>query len=156
MMYKLYFSQKLPISLDEAWDFFSSPDNLEKITPCNLDFKIQHHWADKNMYSGQIIAYTIRPFWNIKLEWVTEIIAIQKPEYFIDEQKFGPYIFWHHEHWFSAISKGVVMEDLIYYKLPWGILGKALHHMKIKKDLDAIFIHRRAALEKIFGPYLEN
>lgn len=152
-MYKLYFLQKLPIDLQEAWDFFSSPSNLEKITPQSLAFSIKHHHENKTMYLGQILSYTIQPLWNIKVEWVTEIIAMQKPSYFIDEQKFGPYSFWHHEHWFRPIQGGVLMEDIVYYKLPFGILGKALHQLKIKKDLENIFAYRREALEKLFGPY---
>lgn len=152
-MYKLHFSQKLPIKLEEAWDFFSSPSNLEKITPPALAFKIQHHHENKKMYPGQLISYTVQPLWNIRWEWVTEITAVQRPVYFIDEQKFGPYAFWHHEHWFSSIPEGVLMEDLIYYKLPFGFIGRALHHLKIKKDLDEIFAYRKELLDKTFGNF---
>lgn len=152
-MYKLHFSQKLPIDAEEAWDFFSSPANLEKITPPDLDIKIQNHNENKNSYSGQIITYTVRPLWNLKFEWVAEIVAVQKPFYFIDEQKFGPYAFWHHEHWFTSIPGGVLIEDILYYKLPLGILGRALHRIKIKKDLEQLFAHRSEVLEKLFGTF---
>lgn len=155
-MHKLHFLQKLPIGLSEAWDFFSQPANLEKITPASLGFKITENHEDKCMYAGQVLSYTFTPLWKIRLEWVTEITAVQKPLYFIDEQRFGPYAFWHHEHWFTAISGGVLMEDIIYYKLPLGVLGKALHSLKIKNDLEEIFKHRQTILEKTFGAYPSN
>lgn len=152
-MYKLHFSQKLPIDLVQAWDFFSSPENLEKITPESLGLKIKHHHSGRKMYAGQIIAYTVKPLWNISMEWITEITAVQEPAYFIDEQKIGPYAFWHHEHWFTPIANGILMEDILYYKVPFGIFGKALHYLKIKKDLERIFQYRRKFLEKLFGHY---
>ena len=150
-MYKLYFSQKLPINLPTAWDFFSSPSNLEKITPKSLGMKIKHLDPNIKMYPGQLITYTIKPLWNLSMEWVTEIVAVQEPTYFIDEQKFGPYTFWHHEHRFTEIPGGVLMEDTIYYKVPFGIIGKALHSLKIRKDVEGIFVHRCEVLEKLFG-----
>jgi ligand-binding SRPBCC domain-containing protein len=152
-MYKLHFSQKLPIDLLEAWEFFSSPANLEKITPKSLGLKIKPHYSEKKMYAGQIIAYSVKPLWNISMEWITEITAVQKPAYFIDEQKIGPYAFWHHEHWFSSIPNGILMEDILYYNVPFGIFGKALHYLKIKKDIEKIFQHRSEVLEKLFGLY---
>lgn len=152
-MYKLYFSQKLPIDLLQAWEFFSSPANLEKITPKSLGLKIKHHHSEKKMYAGQIIAYSVKPLWNISMEWITEITAVQKHAYFIDEQKIGPYAFWHHEHWFTPIPNGILMEDILCYKVPFGIFGKALHYLKIKKDLERIFQYRSEVLEKLFGRY---
>lgn len=152
-MYKLQFFQKLPIDLPKAWDFFSSPGNLEKITPKSLGMQIKDLRADVKMYPGQIITYNVKPLWNISIEWVTQIVAVQEFSYFIDEQKFGPYTFWHHEHWFTEIPGGVLMEDVIYYKVPFGIIGKALHHLKIRKDLEKIFLHRSEVLEKLFGSY---
>lgn len=152
-MYKLYFSQKLPIDLLKAWSFFSSPLNLEKITPQSLALKIKHHQGEKTLYPGQIIEYSFKPLWNLSMEWVTEIVAVQEQTYFIDEQKFGPYTFWHHEHWFAAIPNGILIEDIIYYKMPFGIIGKVLHFLKVKNDLQQIFLHRSQVLEKLFGPY---
>lgn len=149
-MHKLYFSQKLPVDWDQAWDFFSSPANLEKITPPTLALKITDHHENKPMYAGQILTYTVSPLWNINLEWVTEITAVEKPHYFIDEQRFGPYVFWHHEHRFTPIHEGTLIEDLIYYKLPLGIIGRALNHLKVKKDLDQIFSYRSQVLSKMF------
>ncbi|KAF3361694.1 hypothetical protein PHSC3_001817 [Chlamydiales bacterium STE3] len=108
------------------------------------------------MYPGQIIAYTIRPLWQIPIEWVTEITQAQEPHYFIDEQRFGPYKFWHHEHRFYPIPNGVEIIDLIHYKLPFGPLGKAFHHFKVKKDLEQIFFYRKAFMEEKFGQYVDG
>lgn len=152
-MYKLYFSQRFPIDIQQAWDFFSYPLNLEKITPKSLALKIDSEHMDKKMYPGQIITYSVKPLWNISMEWVTQIAAVQEPTYFIDEQKFGPYTFWHHEHWFTPIPQGILVEDVIYYKLPWGIIGKALHYLKIRNELKKIFLHRNEVLEKLLGSY---
>lgn len=152
-MYSLHISQKLPIDLEKAWDFFSSPANLALITPPRLALNIKTFQHDKEMYSGQIITYTVKPLWNLELEWVTEIVAVQKPVYFIDEQRFGPYSFWHHEHWFTSIPGGVLMEDILHYKLPLGVLGKALHRIKVKNELDYIFSYRKEVLEKLFGAF---
>ncbi len=105
-MYQLKYSQKLPITAEDSWEFFSSPANLKILTPAHMGFEISNQHEKRNMYAGQIIAYTIRPVWNLPLEWVTEITHVQKPEYFIDEQRFGPYKFWHHEHRFFPIPNG--------------------------------------------------
>lgn len=152
-MHKLYFSQNLPINLKEAWEFFSSPANLKKITPPSLNFHIVDNLESKGMYAGKLIFYTFQPIAHIRLKWVAEITAFQEPFYFIDEQKFGPYSFWHHEHWFSSIPGGVKMEDIVYYKLPLGILGKVLQRLKVKKDLEEIFAYRQSILEQMFGKF---
>jgi ligand-binding SRPBCC domain-containing protein len=154
-MYYLKYVQRLPLSLENCWDFFSSPTNLKSLTPSHLGFEIKNDLENTKMYAGQIIVYTIRPLWNIPLKWVTEITHAQEPYYFIDEQRFGPYKFWHHEHRFHPIPKGIEMVDTLYYTLPFGLLGKAFHSLKIKKDIEAIFSYRRVKLEKLFGPYSE-
>ena len=96
-IFKLKYSQKLPISLNEAWDFLSSPSNLELITPKSMDFNITDY-DKKKAYPGQIIQYTVKPLLGIKINWVTEITQVQDKEFFVDEQRFGPYSFWHHKH----------------------------------------------------------
>lgn len=151
-MYCLTYKQKLPISLQECWDFFSTPANLITITPQHLNFEITNE-SDIKMYAGQIIGHIIRPIWGIPLEWITEITHVQEPHYFIDEQRFGPYKFWHHEHRFISTSNGVEMFDTVYYKLPYGPLGKVIHKLKVKNDLEAIFAYRHSKLEEKFGLY---
>lgn len=152
-MYYLNYTQKLPLSLKESWDFFSCPINLKILTPEHLGFEITNEQKNGNMYGGQIIAYTICPLWNFPLQWVTEITHVKEPDYFIDEQRFGPYKFWHHEHRFRSIPDGVEMIDTIYYALPFGFLGRAFHSLKIKQDLEDIFSYRYIKLEQLFGIY---
>ncbi len=154
-MYNLNFSHKLPLSLEASWDFFSSPANLSTLTPEHLDFTITNSF-DKKMYPGQIISYTIRPVLRIPIQWVTEITHVEDLKYFIDEQRFGPYKFWHHEHRFNKIANGVEMTDTIYYKLPFGIVGNLLNAIKIGPDIQAIFAYRKAKMEKLFGLYSED
>lgn len=150
----LKYSQKIPLSLEESWDFFSSPSNLKTLTPDYLNFKIKST-EEKKMYAGQIIVYDIHPILNLPIEWVTEITHVEKPYYFIDEQRFGPYKFWHHQHHFRSISNGVEMVDILYYQMPFGFFGKLLHTFKIKQDLEKIFTYRRKKLENLFGIYKE-
>lgn len=152
-MHVLRYSQKLPLSLEECWNFFSCPRNLKSITPEHLGFEIINDENLINMYPGQIIRYTIKPLWNIPIEWVTEITHVQKPYYFIDEQRIGPYKLWHHEHHFEPIEKGVLMHDTVYYQLFFGPIGKMVHSLKVKKDIETIFEYRKDKLEKVFGTY---
>ena len=151
-IFKLKYSQKLPISLNEAWDFLSSPNNLELITPKSMDFNITD-WDKKKAYPGQIIRYTVKPILGIKINWVTEITHVRAKEYFVDEQRFGPYTFWHHKHFIKEIEGGVIMEDVIHYKPPFGLLGVLLNFLFINSKLNSIFKHRELELIKTFGNF---
>ena len=151
-IFKLKYSQKLPISLNEAWDFLSSPNNLELITPKSMDFNITD-WDRKKAYPGQIIRYTVKPILGIKINWVTEITHVRAKEYFVDEQRFGPYSFWHHKHFIKEIEGGVVMEDVIHYKPPFGLIGVLLNFLFINSKLNSIFKHRELELIKTFGNF---
>nr|AOE07532.1 hypothetical protein [uncultured bacterium]CCG00382.1 conserved hypothetical protein [uncultured Flavobacteriia bacterium]CCG00422.1 conserved hypothetical protein [uncultured Flavobacteriia bacterium] len=151
-IFKLKYSQKLPISLNEAWDFLSSPSNLELITPKSMDFNITDY-DKKNAYPGQIIQYTVKPLLGIKINWVTEITQVQDKEFFVDEQRFGPYSFWHHKHFIKEIENGVLMEDVIHYKIPLGPIGVLLNFLFINSKLKSIFKYRKQELIKTFGDY---
>ena len=151
-IFKLKYSQKRPISLNEAWDFLSSPNNLELITPKSMDFNITD-WDRKKAYPGQIIRYTVKPILGIKINWVTEITHVRGKEYFVDEQRFGPYTFWHHKHFIKEIEGGVVMEDVIHYKPPFGLIGVLLNFLFINSKLNSIFKHRELELIKTFGNF---
>jgi len=151
-IFKLKYSQKLPINLNEAWDFLSSPNNLELITPKSMDFNIID-WDKKKAYPGQIIQYTVRPILGIKINWVTEITQVRDKEFFVDEQRFGPYTFWHHKHFIKEIEGGVIMEDVIHYKPPFGFVGVLLNFLFINSKLNSIFKHRELELIKTFGNF---
>lgn len=152
-MHYLKFQQKLPISLEQAWEFFSSPANLKIITPDYLRFEMTSQDERKEMYPGQIITYRIRPLLNIPMQWVSEITHCQKPLYFIDEQRFGPYTFWHHQHRFQAIPGGIEMVDIVHYKLPMGPIGNLINALKVRRDLEKIFAFRQVKLDQIFGKF---
>jgi ligand-binding SRPBCC domain-containing protein len=143
--------QTLPMTLDEAWDFFSSPENLKEITPDHLGFKITSKYHGKKMYTGQIISYIVKPILGIPLEWVTEIKHVEDRRFFVDEQRFGPYAFWHHQHIFREVDGGVEMQDIVHYKVPFGILGDIANVLFVKRQLKDIFDFRYTLLEKRFG-----
>jgi ligand-binding SRPBCC domain-containing protein len=151
-IYRLHKTQKLPITLDKAWDFLSDPKNLKTITPDYMGFEILSG-ADRPMYAGQIIQYIVTPVLGIKTKWVTEITHRVDKHYFVDEQRFGPYALWHHKHFIKEIDGGVEMEDIIDYKVPFGILGQLAHPIIVKPKLEEIFNYRTEKLEAIFGKY---
>lgn len=150
MLYTLQSQQKLPISIEEAWLFFSDPKNLNTITPDSMKFKTLSG-DEREMFQGQIIHYKISPFPFIAMEWVTEITHVENKKFFVDEQRFGPYAFWHHKHFFTEIEGGVFMEDIVHYKVPFGLIGRLFHPIIVKPKLDAIFKYRKQKLIELFG-----
>ncbi len=151
-IYTLHEKQNLPISVDKAWEFLSSPKNLKTITPDYMSFNILSG-AEKPMFPGQIIQYIVTPVLGIKTKWVTEITHVKDKEYFVDEQRFGPYALWHHKHFIKEIDGGVEMEDIIDYKVPMGILGQLVHPFLVKPKLKEIFAYRQKKLIELFGEY---
>lgn len=149
-IYTFHRKQKLPISVEKAWEFLSNPANLKTITPKYMSFDILSG-NEKPMYAGQIIQYIVTPILGIKTKWVTEITHVKKNEYFVDEQRFGPYALWHHKHFIHKIDGGVEMEDIIDYKIPLGLLGRIAHPILVKPKLEEIFAYRQTKLIKLFG-----
>ena len=150
-IYTLHSEQELGITKKKAWEFFSNPANLPLITPPWLNFKITSELSTE-MYPGMIITYTVSPLLNIPMTWVTEITQVEEPNYFIDEQRFGPYKFWHHRHTFTEIPGGVLTEDIVHYALPVDPLSRIAHELFVKNQLKEIFDFRREYLDKEFGP----
>ncbi|HAT66295.1 MAG TPA: cell division inhibitor [Flavobacteriaceae bacterium] len=148
-IYTLKATQFLPTSKKKAWEFLSSPKNLKIITPEYMGFDILSG-TDRKMYPGQIIQYIVTPIMGIKTKWVTEITHIKEGEYFVDEQRFGPYALWHHKHFIKEVDGGVEMEDIIDYKLPFGFLGQLLHPILVKPKLNEIFNYRKEKLRVLF------
>lgn len=151
-IHTLHAKQNLPISLGKAWTFFSDPKSLKVITPDYMGFDIKSG-ADRPMFAGQIIEYIVTPLFGIKTKWVTEITHLVDQQYFVDEQRFGPYAFWHHKHFIKEIVGGVEMEDLLHYKLPFGFLGEVAHPLLVKPKLDEIFEYRKNKLIELFGTF---
>lgn len=144
--------QAIPISLDEAWDFFSSPLNLAKITPKEMSFVVTSNFtAETKIYAGMIITYKIAPVLGIKMNWMTEITHVKEGEYFVDEQRFGPYALWHHQHHFKAIKGGVVMTDILNYAIPYGFIGRLGHTVLVGRQIKQIFEYREKAIRELFG-----
>lgn len=143
-------SQTLPITLEQAWAFFSSPRNLARITPPDMGFVIHEPFDERPTHSGQRITYTVRPLFGFPMGWVTRIEEVNAPHRFVDTQEKGPYKLWHHTHTFTVVENGVLMHDRVEYELPLGPLGELAHLILVKGKLKAIFEFRRTALERIF------
>jgi len=151
-IYTLHKKQNLPITIDQAWEFLSDPKNLKTITPPYMGFNILSG-AERPMFAGQIIQYIVTSVMGIKTKWVTEITHVEHKRYFVDEQRFGPYALWHHKHFIKKIDGGIEMEDIIDYKIPFGILGQLAHPVLVKPKLEEIFNYRTKKLEELFGTY---
>ena len=148
-VYTLTAEQLLPITLEKAWEFFSSPGNLKKITPEQMGFSITSKEGGQ-MYPGQIITYRVGIFPGIKSNWVTEITYVEKNNFFVDEQRVGPYKMWHHEHHFEKVGNGVLMKDMVTYRLPFGWMGSIAHAIFIRAQLKKIFGYRYQVLSDYF------
>ncbi len=154
-MRKLKQEQFLPISLDEAWNFFATPKNLNEVTPADMVFEITSDLPDK-MYEGLIITYRIKPMLNISINWCTEITHIKDRTFFVDEQRKGPYNIWHHEHHFKETEGGVLMTDILHYDIGKSILGAIAGHLFVHKKVRQIFDFRYKTLEHYFKNYQEK
>ncbi len=143
--------QVLPISLEKAWDFFSDPGNLATITPEGMGFHILSADRPPRMYAGQLIEYRVSPLLGIPMYWMTEITHVVEGKYFVDEQRFGPYALWHHQHHFREVEGGVEMTDIVHYKIPFGILGSLADWLFVRKKLEAIFDYRFEKVGQMFG-----
>lgn len=151
-MHTLERTLRIPITIDKAWAFFSSPENLKKITPPDIGFDIKSGYSSP-MHAGMIITYTVKPFLGIPLNWVSEITEVEEKSFFIDEQRKGPYAIWHHQHHFKAIPHGVEMTDIVNYKLPFGVLGEWLEPVLVRPKVHGIFDYRNKKMVELFGEY---
>ena len=143
--------QFIPATPDRAWEFFSSPANLPLITPPEMDFQIISPYQGDRIYAGQLIEYKLRPLPGIRVYWMTEITHVMDRVYFVDEQRFGPYSLWHHQHHFKEVEGGVEMMDIVHYKVSFGFLGDLADHLFVKRQLEKIFTYRRLKVNEIFG-----
>lgn len=148
-------SQVLHASMRQAWRFFSDPCNLQRITPPWLDFRILS-CPDPPMHPGMIVTYDIGVLPLVRTPWVTEITHVREGSFFVDEQRLGPYRFWHHQHHFQEVEGGVSMRDLVHYALPLGPAGRLTHRLWIRQRLEAIFDYRTKVLAGLFGENVEQ
>lgn len=151
-IHTLHCRQSIPVGRDEAWQFFSNPRNLARITPRSLDFQIVTPDLPAAIHSGMMIQYRVRPLLGIPMKWLTEITHVEEGRYFVDEQRVGPYAIWHHEHHFHDMGPGQTdIEDRVTYRLPFGWLSEPVHALVVKRQLQEIFSFRRVAVDEIFG-----
>lgn len=144
--------QMLPVSLKEAWEFFSHPKNLAVITPDELNLKFTNELYGEAAYSGQVITYTVKPLLGIPFFWMTEITHLEPGKYFVDEQRRGPYSLWHHQHHFREVEGGVEMTDIVHYQLPLWPFSNIMLPL-VKGKLEQIFEFRNKRIEDVFGKY---
>jgi ligand-binding SRPBCC domain-containing protein len=150
-VYSLKSVQRIPVPIAELWDFFSNPANLPVLTPSSLNFRvISRHHGDK-IYQGQVIEYKVSPLLGIPVYWMTEITHVDHLKYFVDEQRYGPYSMWHHQHHFKSIEGGVEMTDIVHYKNPLWVLGDIANVIIVKNKLRDIFRFRHEAIVDRFG-----
>jgi ligand-binding SRPBCC domain-containing protein len=149
-MYQLKRTQFIKADIQTCWDFFSSPKNLKLITPSYMGFEVKVDLPEK-MYEGLMIEYTVKPLLGIPMSWITEIKTVKENEFFVDEQRKGPYTIWHHEHHFKQVEGGVEMTDIVSYVIPLGILGKIAHPIIVRKKLEEIFAYRFQKVDEIFN-----
>lgn len=145
--YQFHSEQQINASLEDVWDFISSPTNLKEITPDYMGFDITSKTSGK-MYPGMIISYKVSPMLGIKTDWVTEITHVQEQSFFVDEQRIGPYNLWHHQHIIEANEAGVLMKDIVTYEPPFAFLGALANSLFIKKKLKEIFDYRTVVIDK--------
>lgn len=148
--YQFIHEQLFQASVEEMWSFISAPKNLKEITPDYMGFEVTTPYLSEKMYAGMIISYKVSPVLNFKVDWVTEITHVKENEFFVDEQRIGPYKLWHHQHHLIQMQEGVLMRDIVTYQPPFGFLGALANKLLISKKLNEIFNYRKVVLEKKF------
>ena len=149
-LYRIESVQELPIPIEQAWEFFSNPENLSELTPGSYQFSLSNG-TGKKMYAGQLLVYKVYPFFWLKRTWVAEIVQLKEQQYFIDQQVSGPFKFWRHEHHFTPTDGGVIVRDILYYRMPYGWLGRLVHALFVGRKLDRNFVYRKDQLRLLFG-----
>ena len=155
-VYTIKAVQKIPVDIDTAWQFFSSPHNLGAITPADISFTVTSKYSGNTMYPGQIIEYTLKPLPGMRFYWMTEITHVSDKNFFVDEQRFGPYSLWHHQHHFTIIEGGVEMTDIVHYKIPYWFIGNIANSLLVRKQLQKIFAFRFKVIQDKFGAWPEQ
>lgn len=152
-VYSLKTIQKMPVPVSKAWDFFSNPNKLQLITSKEMAFKVLGDQTDPAMYAGQVIEYKVRPLFGIPVYWMTEITHVVDQVRFVDEQRFGPFAMWHHQHHFREIDRGVEMTDIVHYKIPYWFIGDIANALMVRKKVRQIFEYRFEKIEELFGKW---
>ena len=150
-IHRLHHVQLLQGNIKSIWDFIAAPENLKVITPPYMGFVITSENFGEKMYPGMLISYKVSPVLGIRLNWLTEITHVDTEKFFVDEQRSGPYAFWHHQHHLQQTDEGVEMTDIVHYKLPLGFLGDMVNAGLVRNQLKEIFEFRRIKMAELFG-----
>lgn len=149
---RMEFKLTIPRPLEETWEFFSRPENLKKLTPKDVKFEFLTPLEGVTMYPGIAIQYRVTPFPFFTTDWITEITQIKHHEYFIDDQRVGPFALWHHQHHFRAIDdQHTEMTDILHYQAPLGPLGTIADWLFVHRQVKEIFRFREIAVRDYFG-----
>jgi len=149
MIHHLIRSQTVHAPLEKVWQFFSNPVNLDAMTPPDLSFRIVGSTAE-TMFEGQLIEYRIRILPGLWSRWLTEISHVEENQYFVDEQRMGPYKFWYHEHRFIRSAEGVEIIDHVTYDVGFWVFGWIAERLFVRHKLERIFAYRRTIVEQQF------
>lgn len=149
-VHHIHHRQRLKMTGQQAWDFFSSPDFLNDITPDFFHVRIDSEVPD-SIYAGLLICYRMRAVFGLPMTWVSDISHCDEPHYFVYRQLLGPFKFWSHEVRIDSIDEGVDVQDIVYYAMPFGPLGELFHKLFIGNRLRRIFSHRALCLEQKWG-----
>jgi len=150
-LFSLKRRQILPIKIEEAWNFFCAPNNLAKITPSKMNFKVLGFTGNPELHSGQIIQYKVSVLPFIRVKWVSEIVNVILHSEFTDVQKSGPFSYWQHRHIFNEVSDGTEMKDELYYSVPFGLFGRVANSVFVAREVNAIFDYRNKVLSDLFS-----
>lgn len=153
-MYTLKRSIVVPTTLEEAWDFIRRPQNLNLITPDDMEFQIVSE-VPEEMYNGLIVKYIVNIPVMGSQEWVSEIKHVREMRSFVDEQRIGPYKLWYHYHEIEEVEGGILFTDEVTYEVPYGIFGKIAHGVFIGKTLDRIFNYRNERFKELLSRSFE-
>lgn len=149
-IYRIYRRQELQMSIEHAWQFFSSPHNLNQITPSFFSVDITSPVPD-DIYEGLMISYRMKAVLGIPMAWLSEVSHCEKPKRFIYQQRVGPFHFWSHEVSFTSNGEHTVLEDIVFYSMRWSWLGYLLHVLVIDNKLKRIFDVRQDYLLANWG-----
>lgn len=149
MIRHLHREQFVPGEPADIWEFFATPHNLDALTPPRLRFRTVGAVAPR-MFAGQLIEYRIGLLPGVWTRWVTEITHVREGEYFVDEQRFGPYRLWHHEHHFAPAPGGMRMTDHVTYEVGWGPAGWLAERLWVRSEVEAIFDFRAKKVAELF------